>query len=206
MAKEELLKEMDQMRQSMKRLQESEAKHKKAADLFQKREQEYREMVELANSIILRMDTSGRIVFVNDFALQFFGFSKQEIVGKNMIGTIVPEMESSGRDLGTFMASVCRKPGEHTNNENENIKKDGSRAWILWTNRPVLDEQGRLAEIICIGNDVTQKKEAEKILQNAHDELEKEVQKRTGELRGGQRKSAFRNGRAQDFRRGLKGK
>lgn len=123
MAKEELLKEMDQMRQSMKRLQESEAKHKKAADLFQKREQEYREMVELANSIILRMDTSGRIVFVNDFALQFFGFSKQEIVGKNMIGTIVPEMESSGRDLGTFMASVCRKPGEHTNNENENIKK-----------------------------------------------------------------------------------
>ena len=183
MTQEKLLKEMDQMRQSMKRLQESEAKHRKAADLFQKREQEYREMVELANSIILRMDTSGRIVFINDFALQFFGFPKLEIVGKNIIGTIVPEMESSGRDLGDFMASVCRKPGEHTNNENENIKKDGSRAWILWTNRPVLDEQGRLAEIICIGNDVTQKKEAEKILQNAHDELEKEVQKRTGELR-----------------------
>ncbi|HPO21672.1 MAG TPA: hypothetical protein PLA30_02045, partial [Smithellaceae bacterium] len=71
MTKEELLKEMDQMRKSMKRLQKSEASCKEAADLFRKREQEYREMVELANSIILRMDTSGRIVFVNDFALRF---------------------------------------------------------------------------------------------------------------------------------------
>ncbi|HOH56773.1 MAG TPA: PAS domain S-box protein [Smithellaceae bacterium] len=182
MTKEELLKEMDQMRKSMKRLQKSEASCKEAADLFRKREQEYREMVELANSIILRMDTSGRIVFVNDFALRFFGFSKEEIVGKNLIGTIVPKMESSGRDLAAFMVSVCRNPGEHTVNENENIKKDGSRVWILWTNRPVLDERGRLAEIICIGNDVTQKKEAEQILQNAHDELEKEVRERTKKL------------------------
>ena len=49
MTKEELLKEMDQMRKSMKRLQKSEASCKEAADLFRKREQEYREMVELAN-------------------------------------------------------------------------------------------------------------------------------------------------------------
>lgn len=183
MTKEERLKEMDQMRESIKRLQESEAKYRRAADLFRKREQEYREMVELANSIILRMDTSGRIVFMNDFALQFFDFSKEEIVGKNLIGTIVPEMESSGRDLAAFMASICRNPGEYTINENENIKKDGSRVWILWTNRPVLDNKGRMVEIISIGNDVTQKKEAEKILQNIRDELEKEVRERTKELK-----------------------
>lgn len=162
MTQEERLKEMDRMRKSMKRLQESEAKYRKAAEQFRKREQEYREMVELANSIILRMDTSGRIIFVNDFALQFFGFSKEEIVGKNLIGTIVPEMESSGRDLAAFMASICRKPGEHTVNENENLKKDGSRVWILWTNRPVLNEKGQVAEIISVGNDVTEKRKRKK--------------------------------------------
>ena len=183
MTSEKLQKEMDQMRKTLNRLQESDAKHREAAEAFRKCEQEYREMVELANSIILRMDTSGKILFVNDYALQFFGFSKEELIGKNLIGTIVPQMESSGRDLAAFMASVCRKPGEHTTNENENMKKDGSRVWILWTNRPVLDEKGQIAEIISVGNDITEKKEAEKILRNARDELEREVRERTKELK-----------------------
>jgi len=183
MTQEELRKEAARMRDSRKRLQKPEANNQEAAERYRRCEQEYREMVELANSIILRMDPSGRITFANDFALRFFGFSKEEILGKNLIGTIVPEMESSGRDLAAFMEQVCRKPGEHTVNENENIKKDGSRVWILWTNRPAVDEQGRISEIICIGNDVTQKKEAEKILRNARDELEQEVRERTKELR-----------------------
>ncbi len=183
MTQEELRKEAARMRDSRKRLQKPEANNQEAAERYRRCEQEYREMVELANSIILRMDPSGRITFANDFALRFFGFSKEEILGKNLIGTIVPEMESSGCDLAAFMEQVCRKPGEHTVNENENIKKDGSRVWILWTNRPAVDEQGRISEIICIGNDVTQKKEAEKILRNARDELEQEVRERTKELR-----------------------
>lgn len=162
MTSEKLQKEMDQMRKTLNRLQESDAKHREAAEAFRKCEQEYREMVELANSIILRMDTSGKILFVNDYALQFFGFSKEELIGKNLIGTIVPQMESSGRDLAAFMASVCRKPGEHTTNENENMKKDGSRVWILWTNRPVLDEKGQIAEIISVGNDITEKRRRKK--------------------------------------------
>ncbi|MDP2941679.1 MAG: ATP-binding protein, partial [Candidatus Omnitrophota bacterium] len=35
------------------------------------------------------------------------------------------------------------------------------RVWIAWTNRPILDEAGRLKEILSIGNDITQLKLAE---------------------------------------------
>jgi PAS domain S-box-containing protein/putative nucleotidyltransferase with HDIG domain len=183
MTKEQMLEEMTRMRESITRISESEARYKHAAETLRKSEAGYRELVELANSIILRLDTSGNIIFVNEFACDFFGYAKNELIGENIIGTIVPEVESSGRKLADFIGSVCQNPTKYAINENENIKKSGDKIWVLWTNRAVLDEEERVAEIICIGNDVTQKKEAEKVLREAHDALEQEVRKRTKELK-----------------------
>jgi PAS domain-containing protein len=46
-------------------------------------ELKYRELVELANSIILRWSRDGRITFLNEFGLRFFGFAADEIVGRH---------------------------------------------------------------------------------------------------------------------------
>lgn len=56
-----------------------------------KSEMKYRELVENANSIILRLDRQGRIAFFNEFAQKFFGYTTGEIIGQSAIGTIVPE-------------------------------------------------------------------------------------------------------------------
>ena len=42
------------------------------------------------------------------------------------------------------------------------MRKDGSRAWIAWTNRPIFDSAGKLVEVLCVGNDITHLKEAER--------------------------------------------
>ncbi|MES1196467.1 MAG: PAS domain S-box protein, partial [Steroidobacter sp.] len=42
-------------------------------------EQKYRELVELANSIILRWNAEGIITFVNEFGLKFFGYAANEL-------------------------------------------------------------------------------------------------------------------------------
>jgi PAS domain S-box-containing protein/putative nucleotidyltransferase with HDIG domain len=183
MTKEKLLKEIAQMRRSIKQIQKSEAQYRQTADVLKKSEKEYRELVELANSIILRIDTKGHIIFINEFARKFFKYTKKEIIGRSVIGTIVPKVESSGRDLAFFIESICKNIGQYTISENENMKKGGSRVWILWTNKAVLDEKGRATEIICIGNDVSQKKEAERVLQEASNKLKKEVRERTRELK-----------------------
>ena len=52
-------------------------------------EQRYRQIVQNANSIILLMDIKGNITFFNQFAQRFFGFYEKDILGKNVIGTIV---------------------------------------------------------------------------------------------------------------------
>lgn len=123
MTKEQMLEEMTRMRESITRISESEARYKHAAETLRKSEAGYRELVELANSIILRLDTSGNIIFVNEFACDFFGYAKNELIGENIIGTIVPEVESSGRKLADFIGSVCQNPTKYAINENENIKK-----------------------------------------------------------------------------------
>ena len=121
-------------------------------------EAKYRELVESANSIIMRRDITGRITFINEFAQDFFGYSKEEILGRNTIGTIVPEVERSGRDLKEMIEDIGKHPERYTNNENENMRANGERVWIAWTNKPIWMKMARSLEVLCIGNDITERK------------------------------------------------
>ncbi|MFH0995035.1 MAG: PAS domain S-box protein [Pseudomonadota bacterium] len=120
----------------------------------------YRELVENANSIILRMDAQGTITYFNEFAQRFFGFQEEELLGRHVIGTIVPPTDSSGRDMVAMVDRIFQDPAAYPNIENENICRNGERVWIAWTTKPVFDEAGKLREILCIGNDITALKRA----------------------------------------------
>jgi PAS domain S-box-containing protein len=137
------------------------------------RERVYREMVENANSIILRVDIQGRILFFNEFAQRFFGYSSEEILGKNVLGTIIPETDSAGRDLKALIADIAATPERFRLNENENIRRDGSRVWVSWANKPFYDASGTLVEMLCIGQDVTEHRMLEQALREKSEELER---------------------------------
>ena len=121
----------------------------------------YRELVENANSIILKLDCSGLITFFNEFAQQFFGFSEEEVLGKPLVGTIAPEQEISGRNLEDLFARMVHDPHHFVKNENENICKDGRRVWVNWTNRALYDDTGALAGLLCVGLDATERKKSQ---------------------------------------------
>ncbi|MRR58682.1 MAG: PAS domain S-box protein [Deltaproteobacteria bacterium] len=140
--------------------------HRRAEEALRESEVRYRELVENANSIILRMDKMGTITFINEFAQQFFGYHGDEIVGRSVIGTIVPESDSSGRDLCAMILDIGLHPERYVANENENMKRDGTRVWISWTNKPLFDSSGMINEILCVGNDATARKLAEEEKEN----------------------------------------
>lgn len=134
-------------------------------------ERKYRELVDEAASIILRFDTQGNLTFFNEYAQRFFGYREEEILGRNVVGTIVPEQEFTGRDLGELLHDICVDTEKYEYNENENIKRSGERVWIAWKNRPVFDAAGNAVEVLSVGIDITERKRTEERLRGSEAEL-----------------------------------
>ena len=139
----------------------------KAEAALRESEKNYRELVQSANSIIMRMDTEGKITFFNTYAQNFFGYREEEIIGKNVIGTIVPELNIAGFDLAVMIKDIGAHPERYVSNENENIRRNGERVQVTWMNKAIYDEAGRVGEILCVGIDVTEKWQLEKRLAQA---------------------------------------
>ncbi|MDD4182533.1 MAG: PAS domain-containing protein [Candidatus Omnitrophica bacterium] len=141
--KDELLLELDSLRKRVLELEITKAK-----------EDEYKQIVENANSIILLMNTKGVITFFNQYAQRFFGFHEQEILGKSVLGTIVPDKDSSGKDLISMINDIVKNPERHFVNENENMRRNGEPVRILWSNKALIGKYGKIEEILCIGNKI----------------------------------------------------
>ena len=132
-------------------------------------EAKYRELVQNANSIILKMDPEGKVTFFNEFAQMFFDYTEEEMLGRNVVGTIVPETWSSGLDPVFMIKDIGINPEKYTTNENENMRRNGERVWIAWANKAIRDGNGKVIEILCIGNDITERKRLEILLSESEE-------------------------------------
>ena len=164
-ANEQLVEEMRQRQQAQGRLQESEAR--------------YRGLVESANSIIMELDTRGKVTFFNRFGREFYGFKESEIIGRQLVGTIVPPVDSAGNDLKARLRDLVKHPEEHLATEGEGMLRNGDRVWISWTNKGLYDSRGRLRNLLCIGMDRTeQRRTAEMLAEQAKEKAAAEERQR----------------------------
>ncbi len=157
-------KEFETMAESANRMIDE---RNQAETALRKSERSYRELVESANSIIMRMDTEGRVIFFNTYAQNFFGFDETEILGENVVGTIVPPRDTAGTDLKHLIRDICCNPEQYVSNENENIRSNGERVQVAWMNKAIYDDDTRVKEILCVGIDVTERWQLERRLAQA---------------------------------------
>lgn len=159
------------------------AERASAETLLRQSEIKYRELVESANSIILQIDRLGNITFFNEFAQKFFGYSEDEILGKNVIGTIFPVKKNSQTKLSIMLADIFHYPERYVNCENKNMRRNGELVWVSWANKVLSDESGNLTGVLCVGTDITDRKKAEIALKKLNEELETRVEERTKTLK-----------------------
>jgi PAS domain S-box-containing protein len=133
-------------------------------------EQRYRHLVENANSAILQWAPDGTILFCNDHALEILGWAREELLGKH-ISVVLPERESTGTVLSGLVEAIVAQPERFRHIVNENIRRDGSRLWMSWTNTVLHGNQGQITGILAIGSDIT-----------AHQQLLEELKQRNEEL------------------------
>lgn len=132
-------------------------------------ERVYRVFIEKANSIILIWDEKGYLHHVNEYGARFFGYTREELIGQHCM-ILVPDVDSRGTDLSGLAESILEHPEHFIRSTNENIKKNDERVWITWTNTIIHNQLG-LKEVLAIGNDVTELRQAEDKLRIEGDKL-----------------------------------
>jgi len=123
----------------------------------------YRELVQNANSAIIRWKSDGTIVFFNEYAQEFFGYRADEVIGKP-VNILIPETESPGSDINGLTNDILDHPERYIHHINENICRNNRRVWMNWTNKPIYDANGKVAEILAVGSDITALKTTEEAL------------------------------------------
>jgi PAS domain S-box-containing protein len=133
-------------------------------------ETRYKGLVQNANSAIIRWRCDGTISFFNEYAQSFFGYSTEEVIGRN-VSILLPQRDSEGDDLTGLIQDIVDNPQDYIKNINENICRDGRRVWMAWTNKAILDQCGQAVEILAVGTDVTEQKRMEEALKKSNQEL-----------------------------------
>jgi len=117
--------------------------------------------LEGVSSVILRWDNKGGIQFMNDFGLELFGFTTEELIGQPLAGSIVPGSENVDQNISRMIDEIVTDPAKYEIDETENQRKNGDRVWMAWRNTPILNEDGSLREILTIGIDITERRRIE---------------------------------------------
>jgi PAS domain S-box-containing protein len=149
-------------------------------------EERYRELVQNANSIILRLDTQGSVTFFNEFAQRFFNISESEILGSHALDTLLAGQGPLREAFSQWIRGIVKTPEAFMNTQTEGHLKNGRHVWIAWTNRLIKDDRGESTEILCIGNDITSLKQVEQEKRKLELELQRaQKMEAIGTLAGG---------------------
>jgi len=155
---------------------------REAAAQLEASERKYRELIQHANSAIVRLSPRGEITFINEFGQRFFGWTEDELLGRPAVDFLGSTNATAARDLTSLLEALRAAPDATVQRITEVACKDGRHVWVAWTNKAVFGEDGALAGVFCVGSDVTEQRKAEEALRRARDELEVRVEERTAEL------------------------
>ncbi len=144
---------------------------KKTEQELRESKERYKELVQNANSAIIRWKRDGTITFFNEYAQSLFGYTAEDIIGRS--GRIlVPQQESTKTDRAALGQQIANDPERYICSVNENVCRDGRRLWIVWTNKAILDPNGNVVEILSVGTDITDQKRTEEVLRQRNEILE----------------------------------
>jgi PAS domain S-box-containing protein len=116
--------------------------------------------VESSNDAIVTLSFEGIVISWNKGAEQIYGYSAEEILGKNVS---IIEPDNSKGEIKSFCEQI--KNGEQIQHyEAIRLKKDGALVNISAALSPVFSTAGELVAVLAISRDITERIETEKTL------------------------------------------
>ncbi|MBI4753688.1 PAS domain S-box protein, partial [Candidatus Desantisbacteria bacterium] len=139
----------------------------------------YKFMVESAHDAIFFKDLESRYIIANQKALEAFGLSAQEVIGRNDY-ELMPDHEEAKKNVeDDQIVFKTGKPAEVTKHM---TAADGSHRWFQAIKVPQFDDQGNILGLVGIARDVTENELMEMELRKYRDHLQELVKERSEEL------------------------
>jgi PAS domain S-box-containing protein len=123
-------------------------------------EKEFSEsLIETANSLIVGLNTSGKIIIFNRKAQEVTGYKKEDVLGKSWFELFVPERIRP--DVDDVFGAIIEGhwPSQY---ENTILTKKGEERLISWSNTVIRNERHEITGALGIGQDITEQKILEK--------------------------------------------
>ena len=151
-SKERLINELAKLRQQITKLKESEIKHKKTEEDLKRRQQEFASLFKSSPEALIYVDEKGKILDINAQFTKLFGYTLEEIKGKNADSGLIlsRKMIDEGKNLtkkalkGFVNYETCRK------------RKDRSEFPVFISSAPV-KVNNKLKGLVTLYQDITER-------------------------------------------------
>lgn len=144
--------------------------HKQVEESLRRERDLAQKYLDSVGVIILTLDATGEITFINQRGCDVLGYKEEELIGKNWFDACIPidareEVEGA---LGRLMAGEV-EPSAY--DESMVITKTGARRIIAWHNTVLANEAGQPIGVLRSGEDVTERKQLEREIARRAEEL-----------------------------------
>jgi len=128
---------------------------------------------------VIEWNTDFEVLSWNPAAQRIFGFTKEDVLGKNVTKHILPESAREAVDR-VWKDLLAKRGGERSTNEN--ITKDGRIILCEWYNTPLVNPDGTVIGVASLVDDITERTQAAQELEQHRHHLEAMITERTAAL------------------------
>jgi len=115
----------------------------------------------------LGTDPSGAITYCNDYFAEVTGWTREALIGSDYVARFIPPGHPV-IDIFKRAVATGEMPAHY---QNEILTRTGARRLVEWDNTLLRDEAGRVASMVSIGVDVTERAKAEHELRQSEERL-----------------------------------
>ena len=138
-------------------------------------EAQFRLLAENASDMISRLSTTGQMLYVSPACQSILGYTPEELTGTSNFDIIHEEDRQNIKDLFTGRLFDTTRDATVTYRA---LHKDGNYVWLETSVHAILDLQSNsIIEMHSASRDITERKKAEKALQDAHENLQEAYQR-----------------------------
>jgi two-component system cell cycle sensor histidine kinase/response regulator CckA len=151
----------------MEHLRRRVAELERANAVLEAREGRYRDLIENAKDLVWTLDLDGSVTFLNSAWEKLTGYTKQELVGKELAELV------GAQNLEAARGALMRKweTDRSTHFEIRILAKDGAPI-ELEVNSAILERDGKRAGFLAIARDITDRKQAQAAVRRSAQEFE----------------------------------